>query len=195
MTARITRLLAAVLVAALVSALVSAVLLASAGPASAHATLVSSSPAQGARLDALPAEVRFEFTEEIAAPAYVIVTAPDGSSVADGDPVVDGRVVTQAVADGPEGGYTMAYRAVSRDGHPVTGAISFSVGDAGPAAPPGAAATIAPDDAPEAAEPTAAGAGSGDDSVSRRQVVAVSVGAGLFGAALLLMLLARRAGR
>ncbi len=66
-------------------------------------------------------------------PAYVIVTAPDGSSVASGTPRVDGVLVRQGLTEGPDGAYTMAFRAVSEDGHPVTGEITFTVGTASPA--------------------------------------------------------------
>ncbi|MBB3043801.1 copper resistance protein CopC [Nocardioides sp. LMS-CY] len=166
-----------------------------AAPAAAHAALVSSSPAQGDRLRVLPAEVTFEFNQDMSAPAYVIVTAPDGSSVTDGDPEVDGAVVRQAVSEGPEGTYTMAYRVVSEDGHPVTGEIAFTVGDGGPD-PTGTPSAAAPSEAtPEAGGParsTADPAPGQGDSFARRHVVAIAVGAALFSAALLLLLLARR---
>lgn len=161
-----------------------------AAPAAAHAALLSSSPAQGDRLRVLPAEVTFEFNQDMSAPAYVIVTAPDGSSVTDGDPEVDGAVVRQAVSEGPEGTYTMAYRVVSEDGHPVTGEIAFTVGDGGPD-PTGTPSEATPEagaPAPSTADP-APGQG---DSFARRHVVALAVGAALFSAALLLLLLARR---
>ena len=173
------------------TALAALVLIGLPAPASAHATLVGSTPTQGQHLDALPDEVSFEFNQDMASPAYVIVTAPDGSSVADGPPQVDGAVVRQAVTDGPEGSYTMAYRAVSEDGHPVTGEITFSIGAAGTAAPsastgrptsPSSTATSTPD-------PAAAADG---DGPGRR--VGLLVGLGIFAAAGLLLLLSRRAG-
>ena len=97
--------------------------------ASAHASLVASDPTEGQQLDTLPDSVSFEFSEAMSEPAYVAVTGPDGSSVIAGEPTVTGAVVSQTL-DGSDvpGTYTMAYRAVSEDGHPVTGQITFTVG-------------------------------------------------------------------
>lgn len=99
-----------------------------AAPASAHATLVDSSPRQNQHLEALPDQVRFIFNEDMSGPAYVAVTGPDSSSVTTGAPRIDGPGLSQTLTDGPDGTYTMSYRAVSQDGHSVTGEITFSVG-------------------------------------------------------------------
>lgn len=170
---------------ALVVAVALAVVLAP-SPASAHASLIASTPAQGDRLGALPSQVTFEFDQEMAAPAYVIVTAPDGTSVAAGEPEVDGTIVRQRLRDGQAGTYTMAYRAVSKDGHPLTGQISFTVGPAGEA-PAAGQPTASPRPATTVATTTTP-----DGSWSRR-TVGFAVGGGLFAAALLLLLLSRRA--
>jgi copper resistance protein C len=144
-------------VLAVSSALLGAVL--GASPASAHASLVASTPAQDARLDVLPGEVSFEFSEEMSAPAYVVVTAPDGTALADGEPVVDGATVRQAVSPSEATGtFTMAYRAVSEDGHPVTGQITFDVGEASTPTSATPTASAAPDD-----DPAPAAASSSDD--------------------------------
>ena len=172
---------------ALLLAVLAALALAPA-PALAHASLVSSTPASGARLDSLPEQVRLEFSEEVLAPAYVVITGPDGESVTVGEPTVRGTVVTQATASGPDGGYTLAYRAVSKDGHVVTGQIGFAVGDAA-ALPTPPAESDGPDidatAAPEAAEQA------GEDGLGRT-AIAVLVGAGLFAGAGLLLLASRR---
>lgn len=103
---------------------------AGAGPAWAHASMTGSSPEQGERLEALPEEVTFEFSEAMDPTAYVVVTGPDGASLAAGEPVVDGSTITQALAGpGPDGGYLMAVKAVSADGHAITGRVEFVVGD------------------------------------------------------------------
>jgi methionine-rich copper-binding protein CopC len=147
-------------------------------PAWAHAGLESSSPAAGQRLDALPSEVSFTFSEDLATPAYVVVTAPDGTSLTSGDPVVEGTTLKQAVSAGPPGDYSMAYRAISSDGHPVTGEISFTVG----------AASTPPTTAPTAARPASAdsdGFWSGDG-------IRVAVGVGLVVVGCVLLLLRSR---
>jgi copper resistance protein C len=97
-------------------------------PAQAHAALVSSSPSDGDVVAGAPAEVSFTFDEDVVAPAFVSVIAPDGSNVAQGEAVIDGPTVTQAVRLVPEqGAYSAGYRVVSDDGHPVTGTIHFTV--------------------------------------------------------------------
>lgn len=103
--------------------------LVSSAPAYAHASMVGSSPEQGAVLDALPDQVDFEFSEPMDPTAYVVVTAPDGSALAVGEPRVDGSTVTQEIGSGADGTYLMAVKAVSRDGHPVTGRVEFVVGE------------------------------------------------------------------
>lgn len=164
-------------------------LLATAPAAYAHAALVSSSPAQGEVVPTLPAEVVFTFNQDMSAPAYVIVTAPDGSSVTDGDPEVDGARVTQALTDGPEGTYTMAYRAVSEDGHPVTGQITFTLGTAGSITAPTSSADAAPSTAPSAGE---AGSATSVDGGGAGRRNAILVGVGLVVLAAGLLLLSRR---
>lgn len=109
--------------------------LAGPAPAHAHASLVSTDPEQGAVLDALPGRVEFVFSEPMDPTAYVVVTAPDGSALAVGDPEVDGATITQEVADGGEGTYVMAVKAVSKDGHPLTGRVDFAVGESSATTP------------------------------------------------------------
>ena len=80
--------------------------------------------------------MRLEFSEEVASPAFVEVTAADGTEVAAGDPQVLGATVeTPLAANGPAGSYTISYRVVSADGHPVSGELTFEVttGSAGAA--------------------------------------------------------------
>jgi methionine-rich copper-binding protein CopC len=97
-------------------------------PAHAHARLVSSTPAQDAILDALPDQVSFVFSEPMDPSAYVVVTAPDGTALTTGEPVVDEYTITQDIRGAGEGTYLMAVKAVSRDGHPITGRVEFAVG-------------------------------------------------------------------
>ena len=100
-------------------------------PASAHATLVSTDPGEGARLDAVPAEVTLEFSESLSLGAgYARVLSGDGERVDTGAAEVDGRVLSIPLRpDLPDGGYLVTYRVVSADSHPVSGAYSFVVGD------------------------------------------------------------------
>jgi methionine-rich copper-binding protein CopC len=109
--------------AVLVSVLLGTVL---ATPALAHTALKRSDPAKNAKVEKLE-QVELEFTQPVRLPT-VIVRGPDGQNVHEGKAEADGRIVTQDVADElPAGKYTIAYRVVSPDGHPVEGEIPFTV--------------------------------------------------------------------
>ncbi|WP_168212115.1 copper resistance CopC family protein [Actinomadura rubteroloni] len=109
-----------------------------AAPASAHTRLVSSTPADGASV-AAPAQVTLTFSDEIRV-AQVVVKDAGGAQVQDGAAARAGTTVTQKLkAAVPPGAYTVAYRVVGADGHPVTAeSPSFVVagGDAPPALSP-----------------------------------------------------------
>ena len=97
-------------------------------PASAHTDLVSSDPRDGAELAAPPSQVTFVFAEELL-PDFVNFSI----SNAEGEPLsiagvsVDGATaVLPWPTDAPGNAYTVAYRVVSQDGHPISGAITFS---------------------------------------------------------------------
>jgi copper transport protein len=100
-------------------------------PASAHATLVSTDPADGARLDSVPGEVTLEFSEGVSLGAgYARVLDADGERVDTGAAAVQGSVLTIPLRDGlGDDGYLVTYRVVSADSHPISGAYSFVVGD------------------------------------------------------------------
>ncbi|GIJ49624.1 hypothetical protein Val02_65100 [Virgisporangium aliadipatigenens] len=126
--------------AALMLAVVSTLALLSwASPASAHAGLESSTPRDGTSVTTAPAEVELRFTTRVdPASPVVAVAADDGApAVADG-PRVDGVRVVQALRPGlPAGRYTVTFRVVSADGHPVNGIVRFTVTGSG--TPQGAA--------------------------------------------------------
>lgn len=122
-------------------------------PASAHDALVSTDPAADTTLDASPEQLTLAFSAELLAGAgnEVQVTDAAGASLADGAAVVDGtNLVQPLVADG-SGVITVVWRAVSSDGHPISGQYAFTV-----AAPPAPteSATEEPSASPEP-EPTA----------------------------------------
>ncbi|MEX5718894.1 copper resistance CopC/CopD family protein [Geodermatophilus maliterrae] len=104
---------------------------ATAGPAAAHAELVSTDPGEGARLDAAPDAVTLRFTEGVSLGAgYARVLGADGERADTGAPSVDGGTVTVPLReDLPDAGYVVTYRIVSADSHPISGAYAFVVGD------------------------------------------------------------------
>ncbi|WP_435817563.1 copper resistance CopC/CopD family protein [Micromonospora sediminicola] len=111
-------------------------LLAPATPASAHAVLVSSSPAASAVVPEAPAQVVITFSEGVRkVPGKVRVIAPDGSRADRGEPTFQGAEVTIPVdPSGARGTYLVSYRVISADSHPVSGAFTYSVG--APSEPP-----------------------------------------------------------
>ncbi|MER7755747.1 FixH family protein [Kitasatospora sp. NPDC097643] len=110
-----------------------ALMLAGAGPAAAHATLESTDPHQNSVVAAAPQAVTLTFSESVSLSAdSVRVLDPAGRAVDAGNPGhADGRANTARV--GLTGGlangtYTVAWRAVSEDSHPIGGAFTFSIG-------------------------------------------------------------------
>ncbi len=108
-----------------------------AAPALAHAEVVASDPADGARLPTAPHSVTVTFDEgvRIGGVGYLHVTDEGGSRVdarAAWHPAGDAAKITVELVDGlGDGTYTASFRVVSDDAHPVTGTIWFVVG-AGP---------------------------------------------------------------
>ncbi|OZF39782.1 hypothetical protein CH294_06045 [Rhodococcus sp. 14-2483-1-1] len=121
---------------AVIAATVLAATTLSIAPASAHAALQSSNPAENAALDAAPDEVTLTFNQAVQSNfATVTVIAPDGIDWAASDPTVDGSTVTVDLDGlGAAGEYTIGYRVVSADGHPITGSVPFQLTQASPAA-------------------------------------------------------------
>jgi methionine-rich copper-binding protein CopC len=101
--------------------------------ADAHAALKSISPKDGSSLATAPTQVVLTFNEPISTSfATVTVTGAEGV-VSAGRTVVDGVNVTQALApDLANGRYTVTYRVVSEDGHPVSDKTTFTVAAAAP---------------------------------------------------------------
>ncbi|RQX22584.1 copper resistance protein CopC, partial [Micromonospora chalcea] len=138
-------------VSALLAALfTAALLLVPATPAAAHNSLQEATPARDARLTTAPTQVTLRFLQRLN-PAFTTITLRDATDrqVPASAPAVDGATGTVTIEEPlGNGTYTVAYRVVSRDGHPVQGSYRFTVAD--PAAPP-AAATSSTTDAPSPA--------------------------------------------
>lgn len=110
--------------------LIALLVLVPASPAQAHATLVDSDPAEGAVLTAAPEEISLTFSESIAlAPGGVQVYDATGETVASSagtDGATLSVVLEEAVGDGT---LIVSWRVVSGDGHPISGAHIFSIGE------------------------------------------------------------------
>ncbi|MGI5270569.1 copper resistance CopC family protein [Nonomuraea sp. CA-218870] len=150
--------------AAVTAILAALLVVVTAGPALAHDALKSSNPAKDATVKSVD-EVKLEFTGKIRMP-FVSVRGPGDTQHQTGDPEVDGVVVTQRLkGELPDGDYTIAFRVVSSDGHPIEGEVPFTVKGASPSpspspsatptqsAAPAGSATAQPTDQPAAPEP------------------------------------------
>ena len=168
-----TRLLGLAAVAILAFGL-SAVALTSAGPAWSHATLVSSSPADGEQVPVPPSRVSATFNEPMQTQfAAMTLIGPDGGQYGDGEPTVDDTVISVAVRPGgPAGDYTANYRATSADGHVVSGSWTFRVLAAAPTTD-NPAPTVPPD-TPAPTDTTGGGDTSGDGGTPVWPFVAVA---------------------
>ena len=108
--------------------------LAAAPSAGAHAVLLEAQPGDGTIVAESPPEVVLRFSEPVeTALGAIRVFKADGTRVDDGSLTRPGA---QAVATGlrpdlPDGTYTVAWRVVSADSHPVRGAFVFHVGSPG----------------------------------------------------------------
>ena len=139
-----------------VLALAAAGVAGSASAASAHATLDSTSPRAGAVVQAPLTAVRLTFDEAVASPAFIAVTGPQGR-VDTGGTRVDDAVVSVGLKDPlPAGRYTVAFRVVSDDGHPVESSYTFQLKAATVASSSPSATPLAQAPAPSASAPAAA---------------------------------------
>jgi len=97
--------------------------------ASAHATLLRSTPADRAVVPTAPHAVRFFFDDTVRVLSGIRAVRNGGGSVLGGRPRVEGGrtlvVPLQRIGDGD---YTVLWRIVSDDGHTEAGVISFAVG-------------------------------------------------------------------
>ena len=120
-----------------------------AGPASAHDAAESTSPAQGASLAAPPNEVSVTFSNKpLGIGSSFSVKDAGGTEWADGSVQIVDNVATQKLRPGgPAGMYTVAWRVVSSDSHPIEGTFTFT-----------AASGAASAGTPTAGSSTAAGA-------------------------------------
>jgi copper transport protein len=103
--------------------------------AGAHALLEGTMPERGARLDAAPEQVGLRFSEPVEAEfGAVRVFDSSGREVQEGrtfHPGGRGAEVAVRLRSGlGEDGYTVTYRVISADSHPVSGGFVFVVGDA-----------------------------------------------------------------
>ncbi|GGL98587.1 hypothetical protein GCM10010129_47800 [Streptomyces fumigatiscleroticus] len=118
----------------LLAAVLVLLLLGGAGPAAAHAALRATDPGDGTVLKRAPADLTLTFTESVGLLEDSLrLLDPEGRRVRTGQARhAGGRSDTARVtlpAELGTGTYTVAWRVVSADSHPVSGAFTFSVGE------------------------------------------------------------------
>ncbi|MBT1683709.1 copper resistance CopC family protein [Curtobacterium flaccumfaciens] len=153
-------------------------------PASAHSALTSSTPADGAVVTEPLESVDLTFSEAplagLDAGLRIQVTDASGADVARGDVTVSGTTMRRAV-DLDQGGYSVLWRYVSPDGHPIEGTLAFEYRAAAPVSTPSTSATPTPtaSTAPTpSATATATGASDGAPSSSPGIAPGVWIGLG-----------------
>ncbi|MBD1538617.1 copper resistance protein CopC [Arthrobacter sp. S13_S34] len=109
-----------------------------AGPASAHDAAESSTPSDGASLPAPPEQVSVAFNNKpLGIGAAFSVKDASGAEWAEGPVDIVDNVASQKLkAGGPAGEYTVAWRVVSSDSHPIEGTFAFTAASAGQGAAP-----------------------------------------------------------
>ena len=154
--------------------------LAMAGSADAHAVLKSISPKDGARLSSPPSEVVLTFNEPISSSfATVTVAGTDGQSASSGKARVSGTTVTQDLSgDLADGRFTITFRVVSEDGHPISGRSTFTLASAATTTSPAATSTtVAPATSSAATSaPSATAAAESDDGDGRPLRLGLAIG-------------------
>jgi len=111
------------------STLLIASLAVGAGPAFAHDELIGSNPKDGSSIPVAPTRITLYFEEPPAAgPTALTVAGPAGDSAVAGPPVISGSTVYAPLdAVTKSGHYTITFRIMSDDGHPVSGTLGFTL--------------------------------------------------------------------
>ncbi|MBT2207408.1 copper resistance protein CopC [Actinomadura sp. NEAU-AAG7] len=134
----IARVAAAAAAAGLVTAL-------GAAPASAHTTLRSATPAPNST-GAAPSRIVLTYADPVMVPQIVLTDGAGARHAAGKAEAVDNTVTVPVTESLPGGRYTVGWRVVASDGHPVTGTFKFTVQGAGGGVSAAGVATPEPED-------------------------------------------------
>ncbi|UOE42777.1 copper resistance CopC family protein [Agromyces larvae] len=99
-----------------------------AAPAAAHNSITSTSPADGETVTTQPGEVSLTTSDELldlGSGNVIDVVGPDGLHYATACATVTGSDASVPLALGKAGEYTVEWRVVSADGHPIAGEFAF----------------------------------------------------------------------
>ncbi|MFI0482778.1 copper resistance protein CopC [Actinomadura sp. 9N215] len=130
---------------------VGTVLAVSAPPASAHTALTGADPKKDSSI-ASPSQIVLTYSETIRLPRVLLTDASGKQHQAGTARAVDNKVTQPVSGALPNGKYTVGWRVVSADGHPVSGSYKFTVeGSSGTAGSPGPAGSPSPEGSQPAA--------------------------------------------
>ena len=130
--------------------LLSALVLLPLPSAQAHAELVTSNPAAGAHLDALPTQVEVTFDGNLlsigsAKTNVLVVKDPQGRQIDAKNSQVSGAKLSVGVSPvSATGEFTVSWRVVSGDGHPEEGSYQFTAGQVRASAVPAPSTSMGP---------------------------------------------------
>ncbi len=146
----------------LLSVLMGLLLGAGTAPASAHTELVAGTPGPGVTVDRAVGDLSLTFVSPLVAEgSHIVVRDPRGVDHAGATSTLgqQARVALEPMTR--PGTYTVSYRAVATDGHPITGGYQFRVSDKGAAAAraAGQAGADRAETVPVSGTPTTAGPG------------------------------------
>lgn len=120
-------------IAAIATGVLALFVVATPGVASAHAILDSSTPAASTVVSQSPAEIRLDFNEDIEGTLLNIRLFDAEQKEIDVEDAgllpQDPSIVIASIPNLADGVYVVVWRVVSADGHPVSGAFPFEVGE------------------------------------------------------------------
>ncbi len=101
-------------------------------PASAHALLTGSSPADGAALATAPTRIVIDYSESVRVSRDSIRVLDSAGTRVDDGQARSGQKASEAMvmlrSNLPTGTYVASWRVISADSHPISGAFAFGVG-------------------------------------------------------------------
>lgn len=115
-------------------------LLAPLSPASAHDAVTGTNPEDGQSLEAVPEAIDIVFTDTpLSLGSQIRVEDDQGENWAAGEVEIAGNTASQALQpDTPAGEYTVTWRVVSSDSHPIEGTFGFTAAQAAAGTSPAA---------------------------------------------------------
>ena len=162
----------------------------------AHDEFLSSYPEAGATIGTSPTEITLSFSGELLTDpgsAVIEVLDADGQNITVDPPVIETVTATQHLSPDPSAGlFTVRWKVVSSDGHPISGEYSYTVEAFTIGATPAATATPTASASPtEIAETESAEAGGRGQTTGGGEffpVAAVLTGVGAVGGILIIVL-------